>query len=679
MAGFADWRAFGVALVTLATTVGLARAQGDAPPVSPGGKALAELDLEDLLSVEVTSVAKSPQKLTAAPAAVTVITGEEIRRGGFTSIPEALRLVPGLHVARIMGNRWSIAARGFGGEFTNKLLVLIDGRAVYTPLFGGVYWDVQDTMLSDVERIEVIRGPGGVMWGANAVNGVINIITKAAKDTSGGQAYGAAGSHERGMSGFRYGGELGEDDFYRIYAKYYDRDEFATANGAGAGDESRQIRLGFRTDLDWTERGGITLQGDAYRGDNREQALVPIASAPYVESRALRPSVEGGNFLARWSSRGDDGAESTVQSYLDYTDRSFDTIARERRLTLDLEAQHALAPWHGHSVLVGAGYRVTTDDIDASLAIDFTDRHETDQIVSAFAHDAFDLVPDVLRFSFGAKVQLNDYTGLEVQPDARLVLQMSEKMTSWFSVARAVRTPTRADDALQADLNSQAGGGGLAAMGVLFGSKDLESEDLLAFEAGWRWQASPTVAFDAAAFYNQYDDLMTIGQGTPFFEAQPRPRIVVPLFWRNAGEAQTWGGEVSANLQVSPTWLVSGHWALLRVQMQVDDPTAIATIQDPETETPRHQVHLRSQWRLGQQVDIAALAWWTDRTRSQTLRIDDYVRLDLRLGWQPQENIEVSLVGQNLIDTRHAEASTDLYTVPSDVERGVYFQVTSRF
>lgn len=673
------WGAASFAVMLLVGNGGWLVAQGDRNPLAAGTRAVADLDLEDLLAVEVTSVAKSPQKLTMAPAAVTVVTGEEIKRSGFTSIPEALRLVPGLHVARIMGNRWSISARGFGGEFTNKLLVLIDGRAVYTPLFGGVYWDVQDTMLADVDRIEVIRGPGGVMWGANAVNGVINVITKSAKDTTGGLAYGGAGSEERGMSGFRFGSQFGENDYYRVYAKYADVDEFVDAGGNRTGDEVKQLRTGFRTDFDPTDRGGITISGDVYRGDNGEQALVPIAAAPYLEHRALRTAVEGGNLTAKWRVREADGAESSVQTYLDYTDRTIDTIARERRATFDVEAQRTFAPWHGHSILVGVGYRATTDDLDTSLSVDFTERRDTDQIVSAFAHDAFDLVTDTLRLSFGAKVQLNDYTGLEVQPDARLVWQMSEKMTSWGSVARAVRTPTRADDAIRADLSSTDGGGGLAAMGVLFGDKSLESEELLAFEAGWRWQASQTVSLDLAAFHNEYDNLMTVGQGTPYFEAQPRPRIVAPLSWRNAGKAQTYGGEVSTNVQVSPGWLVSGHWSIIRVVMQVEDPTAIAGAQDPETDTPRHQVHLRSQWRIGERLDIGALAWWIDHARSQASRIDDYVRVDFRLGWRPEDNIELSLVGQNLVGSSHAEGSADLYTVPGEVERGVYFQVTSRF
>lgn len=656
----------------------LAAQTGPATPPAPAAT-LADLDLEDLLAVEVTSVARTPQRRTKAPAAVTVVTGDDIRRSGFTSIPEALRLVPGLYVARIMGNRWSISARGFGDEFTNKLLVLIDGRAVYTPTFGGVYWDAQDTLLADVDRIEVIRGPGGVMWGANAVNGVINVITKPAQATAGGLVYGGAGSEERGMAGWRYGGRFGDNNHYRVYAKFADRDELVDAAGVRAGDESAQLRSGFRVELDPTERGSTTVSGDLYRGSNGESAAVPIATAPFQERRELRASLEGGHLLGKWHRRRTDGSESSAQAYVDYTDRRMGEIARERRLTFDLEAQHTFAPWSGHTLLVGAGYRVTMDDIDPSLAVDFTDRRETDQISSAFAHDAFDLVPGTLRLSFGAKLQLNDYTGVEVQPDARLVWEMTDKMTGWASVAQAVRTPTRSDDKLRADLFSGDGGGGLAAMGVLFGNSDLESENLLAFEAGWRWQATPSVAVDLSLFHNEYDDLMTISQGLPYFEPAPRPRIVVPLQWRNAGKAQTYGGELAANVQMSPSWLLSGHWSFVRILMQVDDTAAIASAQDAETETPRHQVHLRSQWRIGEHVDLAAQAWWIDRSRSQTTRVDDYLRLDLRLGWRLQDNLELSLVGQNLAARQHPEAGSDLYAIPAEMERGVYFMVTSRF
>jgi iron complex outermembrane receptor protein len=402
---------------------------------------LTQLSLEELMHVEITTVAKKEQPLFESPAAVYVITREDIRRAGFTSISEALRLAPGLQVARLDANKWAITARGFNGRFANKLLVLIDGRIVYTPLFSGVFWEVQDLLLEDVERIEVIRGPGATLWGANAVNGVINIITRGARDTQGGLVRTGTGSEERGFGALRYGGALSPEAHYRIYAKYFKRDAFVDAAGAKTADDWDIVRGGFRLDWEPPHPGSLTLIGDMY-GGTLGQTLEEIASPqpPYIQSFDFDTEVAGASLLGRWKHRTAAGADLTLGLFLDRSERQ-DVVFDEVRHTLDMDFQQHFAPSLRQDVVWGLGYRLTSDRLDSTfLFIDPPERKV--QIFSAFVQDEIALAQNRLRLTLGSKLEHNDFTGIEIQPNVRLLWMPSKQHATW-AAAPALATARR--------------------------------------------------------------------------------------------------------------------------------------------------------------------------------------------------------------------------------------------
>jgi len=402
---------------------------------------LTELTLEQLMTVEITSASKKEEPLWDSAAAVFVITGEDIRRAGMKSIPEALRLAPGVQVAQFGANRWAISARGFNATFSNKLLVLIDGRTVYTPLFAGVFWDAQDTLLEDIERIEVIRGPGGTLWGANAVNGVINIITKQAKATQGGYVEVGGGTEERGFVGTRYGGRIGSDLFYRGYFKYANHDNLVTATGHEGIDDWRTYRGGFRLDWEPSTRDTVTVQGDLYKGDFGQTLPIPSLLPPFSATRESRDDFAGGNVLSRWRHRMADRRETSVQFYYDRTHRD-ELLFHETRDTVDLEFQHRFPLGARHDLIWGVDTRVTIDALNKinSPTLVFEPRRRTDHLVSGFIQDQIALIHDRLMLTLGSKFEHNSFSGFEAQPNARLVYSPNAWNRVWTAVSRAVRT-----------------------------------------------------------------------------------------------------------------------------------------------------------------------------------------------------------------------------------------------
>src|SRR5688572_15258115 len=417
-----------------------------AEPAAPSpGNGIMDMDLESLMKIEVTSVSKRPEKLSDAAAAIYVISNEEIRRSGVTSIPEALRLAPGLEVARQDSHTWAISSRGFNDEFANQLLVLIDGRSVYTPLFAGVYWDVQDLPLEDINRIEVIRGPGASLWGANAVNGVINITTRRAKDTQGLLISAGAGNEERGFGTIRYGGKIGEQAHFRVYGKYLNRDDSGLTNGLSANDSWSMWRGGMRLDWEPSHNNLLTLQGDIYTGELNQTVTVPSLSAPPSEELREKVGVSGGNVLGRWSHQFSDTSELSLKAYYDRTERDR-VVFDETRDIFDLDLQHRFQLGDRHDFVVGLGYNITSDDLDNRFAVSFDPTHRTASLYSAFVQDEIELVRDRLRLTMGTKIEHNDYTGWEVQPNARLSWSITKRQTAWFAASRAISTPSRAED-----------------------------------------------------------------------------------------------------------------------------------------------------------------------------------------------------------------------------------------
>jgi len=661
-------------VVTAGATDGWAEDAGQDNAVSTD---LTELSLEQLMDIEVTSVSKKPERLCEAAAAIYVITQEDIRRSGATSIPEALRMVPGLEVARIDANEWAITSRGFNGEFANKLLVLIDGRTVYTPLFGGVYWDVQDTMLEDIDRIEIIRGPGATMWGANAVNGVINIITKTAKDTQGGLVSGGAGSEERGFGGLRYGGTLGDSAWYRVYAKYFNRDDSVDGSGDRTSDEWDMFRGGFRIDWDVSDSDSLTFQGDVYDGDLHETTDIAFLTPPALLALDKSFDVTGANVLARWSHVFSDTSDMAMQVYYDGVERD-KFVLDEVRDTVDLDFQHRFALGGRHEIVWGLGYRYTSDDLDGSFTISFDPDSRDDDLVTAFVQDEITLVDDRLKLTVGSKFEHNDYTGFEVQPSVRLLSTPNEWNTLWASVSRAVRTPARTDEDVRINFLVLPGMDGSTNVMAILGDDDFESEKLTAYEMGYRVQPVENVYLDIATFYNVYDDLLTHEPGTPFFELTPAPpHLVIPVHFDNRMDGETYGAEVAANWNVTKFWRVAAGLTYLEMELDPDSSSGNARADATEGSSPQHQFHIRSYLDLPHNVQFDTALYYVDSLPAQD--VSSYVRLDARLGWHPTENLELSVGLQNLLDTEHDEYGLAEGVHPTEAERSVYGKVTWTF
>jgi iron complex outermembrane receptor protein len=654
-----------LALVFIAT---ICRAQDvGTPQASPP---LTELSLEQLMNIEVTSASKKEQKLSEVPAALYVITQEEIRRSGATSIPEALRLAPGLEVARINAHTWAITARGFNSLSANKLLVLIDGRSVYTPLFSGVWWDVQDLLLEDVDRIEVILGPGATIWGANAVNGVINIITKSAQETQGLLVAGIAGTEERGAGSIRYGSKIGEKAYFRAYAKYFDRDNSEALGGGDANDRWHQSRGGFRVDWDSSDRNRFSLQGDIYAGEENDLFTQFTLSPPYTQSVRADIDVSGGNLLGRWSRALSERSDMTLLFYYDRSSRD-EILFRETRDTFDLDFHHRFRLGERQEIVWGLGYNLTRDRIGNTFTVSFSPDRRTDQVVSGFAQDEITWLDRRLHFTIGSKFERNDYTLFEIEPSARLAWIPSNRHTWWAAVSRAVRTPTRVENDIRINLVLPGSPPSVIA-GV--GNPDLKSEDLIAYEVGYRAQPQERLSFALSTFYNVYNNLLASRIGTSFSESSPAPtHSVLPVYPTNQMSGETYGGEIESNWQATDWWRLKGTYSFLEIQLHADPGTA-GRPETAEGYSPHHQFSLRSSMNLPRRVEFDSAIRYVDRLPN--LDVGSYLVLDLRLEWKPVPDLSLSVVGQNLLDSHHPEfTASSIVGQVTEVEQSVYTEV----
>jgi len=676
-----DATRFGAGLATLVVGVALS---GVAGAGDLDDADLAALSLDQLMGITVTSASKKAERADEVAAAIFVLTSEDIRRSGATSIPEVLRLVPGLSVASTNANSWAITSRGFNGRFASKLLVLIDGRSVYTPLFSGVWWDVQDTMLEDIERIEVIRGPGATVWGANAVNGVINIITKSSAETQGVLSHAGTGSEERAFGGLRYGGELGDDLTYRAYAKFFDRDEAQTSRGTPADDDWWVARTGFRMDWNATDRDRVTFQGDFYEGQAGMQFTGLTGFSPVTTRFVEDQQIQGLNVIGRWSHAFSESQDASVQLYYDRTDRATPLID-EVRDTFDMEFQHRFALPFGQEVIWGGGYRYTMDDTDGTFSVAMIPDERHDDTFSFFVQDEIRLLEDKVRLTLGTKVENNDYTGWEYQPSVRMAVMPHEDHTFWGAVSRAVRAPSRADDGGVLNMmvipGTPAGCPALGgpcpttlvqAQGT--GTRNSQSERLYAFEAGWRARLFDRLTLDVAGFYNDYDQLQNFQVGTFQLTSLAPLEGIQPVFIANPNATETWGVELDLRADLTDWWrVIVGYTYFDR-----DNPLDVS-----------HQGLLRSQMDLPFDLELDATLYvvgnrfqHTDAANFEIATagpIPSYERLDLRLGWRPNERIELSLVGQNLLERRHPEFPSELGIATSEIQRSVYGKVTYRY
>lgn len=631
---------------------------------------LTELSLAELMDEPVTSVSKKETRLGDSATAISVITPDDLRRLGITTLAEALRLVPGFDVARIDANHWAVSSRGFNQQYANTLLVLIDGRSVYTPAFGGVYWDAQDVEFDAVERIEVIRGPGATLWGANAVNGVVNVITKRAKDSQGTLLRASLGTEERPAVDVRHGSTLGTDWHYRAYAKYFDREELHEPDPTHVPNEWRAFRGGFRADWEPSEVRLATVQGDFYSMRLQNSQTVPALVPPFSTTLEEKRESEGFNMVGRWTEVLSDMSHLSVQAWFDSYDRF-----QESRDTADLQLEHRFAPLKGHDIVWGAGYRFTRDDVFLGTSFTIDPRERDMSLYTAFAEDEITLIPERLRATLGVKLEHNDFSGLETQPNLRLVWTPTGQQTLWGSASRSVSTPSRFyHDARFAIAAFQPPGGPVTQLEFV-PNPGLPAQKLDAYELGYRVEPVPKLSADLALFYNRYNDLYGNVAETPRFETDPVPHLVVPLGWEPNQTAKSHGAELTLNYKPLDTWRVTGTYSWLHLRSRPDVRL--------DTGSPAQQFSIRSYATLSPAFELNAALYYAGAissllTDTGLVRIPSYLRLDVGLIYHLSPTIEIGAWGHNLLE-EHAEAVSQDTGFLVEVPRTVLGRITARF
>jgi iron complex outermembrane recepter protein len=627
----------------------------DTPPVFAAADSdLFELSIEDLGKLRVTSVSKRSEPLRQAPSAIHVITGEEIRRSGLTRLPEILRLAPGVEVARNNAHSWTISIRGFNSDLSNKLLVLIDGRSVYSPLFAGVFWDAQDTLVQDIERIEVISGPGGTLWGANAVNGVINVITRSARETQGALVEVGAGNEDRALVGLRHGWGIGDDLAARVYLKYSDRDESRLMSGQDGFDGWHSLQAGFRMDWDRSRADRLTLQGDVYDGELSDllRGEFTLGTLPGPDSPG-HIDVGGFNLMARWDRDLDGGGHLQLQSYFDHTSRDIPGTFDERRDTFDIEFQHDFAAGARQRIIWGAGFRITDDELDNTTFASFIPAERTDETISLFLQDDISLRPDKLILTVGAKVEHNDYTDYELQPNVRLTWLVSERQSAWAAVSRAVRIPARLNTDLVLFAPIPVPGFTEPLYFNAIGSKDFEAEELIATEAGYRLGYGENLSFDLSLFHHDYEKLQTqeLGAITPV--GNPVEYFLLPATLENGMQGESYGGTLVATWQPLDAWRLQFQYAYLNLKLGLEPGSTDSGAPAVAGNSPEHQAAVHSFLELPRKFDLFTSVRYVDELPN--LGVPDRTAVDLSLGWRPLENLRTSLTVRNLNDDEHLE------------------------
>lgn len=651
----------------------------------PSGKAadnqLLNLSIEELMNIKVTSVSRRPEKLNQVASAIFVITQDDIRRSGATSIPDALRMAPGVEVERIGTDKWAISIRGFNGRFSNKLQVLIDGRSVYNPLFSGTLWEQQDTLIEDIERIEVIRGPAATVWGVNAVNGVINVITKKAADTQGSLISAGGGSFEQAFVGARYGGKINEDTPFRVYAKGFIRDNMATLSGGSAHDQWQSARGGFRIDH---SRGidQFTLQGDFFAntiGDLLNNSLVTL---PVGQHHGYS---EGGNVRFRWDRAISDRSSIMLQTYYDRVRYKKLPSSDFDAESFDVDFQHRFPLYDRHDVTWGGNYRLYHNAFYDTPLISFTPQTRTNQLFSGFIRDEMTLIPNRLMFSLGTRLDHNDFSGLEVQPNARLMWTLNQENSVWLAVSRAVRTPSRAENDTHLNVLQLKSLPGLPPLpfpilATFQGSHNFTSEKLIAYELGYRHQFSPQASVDISGFVNDYSQLRDFSFGALSLSSGLPKQFLWPLLGNNHASALTYGFELSADWRPIERWRLQGNYSFLDMQISSNQITKAldATVGGADKVNPQHQISVRSNFDVSDKLEVNL--WLRYSSNIAFYHIPGFVTMDAKLAYKPMRNVELFVVGQNLFSRSHQEFVAEFIpSAPTLIPRGVYAGVQWRF
>ena len=643
------------------------------------------LSLDQLTNIKITSFTKKQQNLSQVAGAVYVITQEQIARSGLTSVPELLRLAPGVDVARINGSQWSISARGTVGAYANKLLVLIDGRSIYSPVFSGVYWDVGMPLLDEIERIEVIRGPGATIWGANAVLGVINIITKNTRDTHGTTITSSAGNSENAVGSVRMGGEIGSIN-YRTYAGGTDYAPLRQQNGADANDGRRSAQAGFR--LDGTHKKDTWMvEGDLFRSDLNDTGLnVSLAT----QSLVLKPTEfksSAANLTGEWRRKIGENGGLRVQSYFDYVDRPEPQASKVETSTWDTEVQYDFTAKRVHNLSVGGGDRMISEQINTTSNITFARSALTYSNLNIFAQDEIHLAHDSLLFTVGAKLERNYFGGWGSEPSANLLWMPSKHNSVWISAARSLRTPTLFETAVNAPLDivpGSAATGGLPVIGGVQGSPNFGAETVKDFEAGYRGQLSKDLSVDVALFYDQFSRVRSFSLGNPVFSFSPSPHLEVPEIASNYGTGIGKGAETSIAWQILPKWKLEGSYTYNLVNNRLVDSAPAGTVDTGGKQPSRNKWRLQSYVNLSKSWNFDTFLYWTSQgsptnNYGPDVLVPSYTRLDVRIGYKVGRHWQLSVAGQNLLQSRHLEAIEELLSAHSYVNRGAYLKSTWQF
>lgn len=639
---------------------------------------LMSLSIEELARARVTSVSRKEQTLFQSAAAVFVITSEDIRRSGVNSIPEALRLVPGVDVAKIDANKWAITSRGFNERFADKMLILIDGRALTTPLSSGVYWDVQDTMLEDIDRIEVIRGPGATLWGANAVNGVINVITKRAVETQG-CLLSVGGGNEGESSGIRCGAKVGARGAYRIFVKYIKRDAFTNGLGQTASDDWDDLRAGFRSDWTLSGRDDLTVQGDIYTGNEGQTVLGLISLSPLVSgSFDDRTNMSGANLLARWHHASNAHFDTTAQAYFDTADRDQWGVLGEQRNTVDIEFMQRFVSGDRHDLVWGGDFRNSDDKTVGSLNISFDPVSRTTQLYGLFLQDEIALVPNRLKLTLGSKLEHNFFSGFALQPNFRLFWEISSGFAVWSAISGASENSSRFDADIRLNHDAFVGQDGVVNLVTAFGTHKLPPENVVAYELGQRSRVSKRLFVDFAAYYNHYTNRHTQEPATSFVETDPPPsHIVLPTLTRSRISGETHGMELSATWDVVRTWSLTSSYTFFETHLHAIHSLDTSTAPETEGSSPRQEFQIRSHVDLRRRFEFDTAAYYVGRLAGP--QVPAYTRVDARLGWRGGESWEISGGLQNLLTPRHFEFGSGDLVQATEVGRSAYAKVIWKF
>lgn len=621
----------------------------------------------DINQLTVTSVTRTPEKSSNVAAAIYVITHDDLKRAGITTLPEALRMVPGVQVAQTGSHNWSVAVRGFNNQFpsqfrafsdqfANKLQVLIDGRSIYTPVFSGVYWSTQDTLIEDIDRIEVIRGPGATLWGANAMNGVINVVTKKPVDTQGKYLSISGGSSEYLTTEGRYGNAIDENTFYRVYAKQRTRAEFETLNHQQAHDSWSTLSSGFRAETA-QEDNHYTLQGDIYHNDEDFLASNLMLTPPFSRSAITHNINTGGNIVTRWDHAISDKSNTSLQVYFDNYKRESNapnvstTLVQEVN-TLDLDFQHDFSLSSRDKVIWGGGYRYSYDYISLSPAFMSANPKENYATWNGFLQNEYAIIKDKLFFTVGSKFEYNDFAGSEIEPNMRLSWLKSDSETLWGAVSHAVSFPNRLSNSSSVIIGVFPGNP-LRAL-RFSGNPDFVSEELTAYEIGYRIYPKPGLSLDISTFYNNYDKLATTTLGTPFIQNSV---LITPALASNEGYGYTYGAEVAGNWKVTDYWQLAATYSFINLNLKTT-AASLNNLSSAEDAVPQHQFSVRSSLNFPHDAQWNNMIYYVDETKGSNggvLHLDPNIRFDTQLGWKPVHNMECTITGRNLFNAPHAE------------------------